>query len=133
MKHTVAYCRTACPNQSDPLSGVMLQEKDIRRYAKRHGVVVSAVYADAGVSGVTLERPELQRLLADCRAGKIGTIITKDADRLSRDGRRLIALLHIFLKAGVHVEFCTGQNSYRSLNMVLSAVAELEEATMRSN
>jgi DNA invertase Pin-like site-specific DNA recombinase len=46
------------------------------------------------VSGVTLERPELQRLLADCRAGNIVTVITKDPDRLSWDIGQLIALLH---------------------------------------
>jgi DNA invertase Pin-like site-specific DNA recombinase len=46
-------------------------------------LTLRAVYTDAGVSGVTLERPELQRLLADCQAGKVGTIITKDRARLS--------------------------------------------------
>ena len=33
---------------------------------------------DAGVSGMTLEQPELQRLMKDCRAGKIGTVVTQD-------------------------------------------------------
>jgi site-specific DNA recombinase len=94
MKNIVAYCRTA--NESGPVSGVNLQEKEIRRYAKRHGAVISTIYADAGVSGATLERPELQRLIADCRAGKIGTVVTKDLDRLSRDMRQKIALLYIF-------------------------------------
>ena len=34
-------------------------------------------------------------------------VITKDADRLSRDKRQLIALLHIFAEAGV-IEFSEG-------------------------
>jgi DNA invertase Pin-like site-specific DNA recombinase len=98
MKNTVAYCRTACAKESDPLSGVKLQEQEIREYAKRHGAVISAVYADAGVSGVTLKRPDLQRLTADCRAGKIGTIVTKDLDRLSRDMCQQVALLHKYAR-----------------------------------
>ena len=59
-KLVVAYCRTACAKESDPLSGVRLQEKEIRQYAKRHGQLISATYAEAGVSGITLQRPELQ-------------------------------------------------------------------------
>jgi site-specific DNA recombinase len=129
----VGYYRTACAKESDPLAGVRIQEKEIRRYAKRHGVFISAAYADAGVSGVTLDRPELQRLIADCRAGRIGTIVTRDPDRLSRDMGQLIALLHIFLKAGVHVEFSAREGeSDTFLKSVVSVVAELYEATMRS-
>ena len=93
-----------------------------------------AAYADAGVSGVTLERPELQRLIADCRAGRIGTLVTKDPDRLSRDTGQLIALLHIFQATGVGVEFSTraGQNRYASHPIYLSALLQIDEATMRS-
>ena len=92
------------------------------------------MYIDPGVSGVTLERPELQRLIADCRAGKIATVVTKDPARLSRDTSQLIALLHIFGKAGVNVEFSTpaGRDSYELLKIILSAMAELEEAKARS-
>jgi site-specific DNA recombinase len=66
------------------------------------------VYMDAGVSGGTLQRPELQRLLADCRAGKVGTVVTKDPDRLSRDKGQLVTVLDTFAKAGVHVEDSEG-------------------------
>jgi DNA invertase Pin-like site-specific DNA recombinase len=86
------------------------------------------------VSGVKLKRPGLERLLADCRAGKVGMIITKDADRLSRDMGQLIALLHIFAKAGVRVEYSAreGQRDNRYLEALLSALAELNKATRRS-
>jgi site-specific DNA recombinase len=50
------------------------------------------IYTDAGVSGATLDRPALQRLIADCRAGKIGVVITKDTARLSRDSSQLFTL-----------------------------------------
>ena len=85
MKNAVAYCRTAWASQSDPLSGVRLQSQELTRYAKGHGLLIRETYMDAGVSGMTLERPDLQRLMADCRAGKIGTVVTQDPERLSRD------------------------------------------------
>jgi DNA invertase Pin-like site-specific DNA recombinase len=58
-------------------------------------------------------------------------VITRNADRLSRDKSQLIALLHIFAKAGVQIEFSEGLGCDRFLKLVLSAVAELEETTQR--
>jgi site-specific DNA recombinase len=104
MKSVVAYCRSACEPQGGP-SAVRRQARALRHYAKERGLTIRAVYMDPGVSGCTLDRPELQRLIADCRAGRIGTVITQDPDRLSRDRGQLIALLHIFQKEGVRVEF----------------------------
>jgi DNA invertase Pin-like site-specific DNA recombinase len=66
---------------------------------KRQGLNIRETYIDPGVSGVTLDRPALQRLIADCRVGKIGTVVTKDHARLSRDTAQLFALLHIFAAA----------------------------------
>jgi len=127
MKNVVAYCRTGWASQSDPLSGVRLQSQELRRYAKGHGLVIRETYMDAGVSGMTLERPELQRLMADCRAGKIGTVVTQDPERLSRDTGQLIALLYVLLEAGVCVEFSTpqGRDGYAFPKILVSALAEV--------
>jgi site-specific DNA recombinase len=133
MRSVVAYCRSANEQHGGP-SAVSSQARAIRRYAARRGLTLRAVYTDAGVSGVRMKRPGLERLLADCRAGKVGTLITKDADRLSRDMGQLIALLHIFAKAGVRVEYSAreGQRGNRYLEALLSALAELNKATRRS-
>jgi DNA invertase Pin-like site-specific DNA recombinase len=54
----------------------------------------------------------------------------RDPERLSRDKRQLIALLDIFAKVGVGVLFSTesGQRSYQFLRVLVSALAEFEEA-----
>ena len=85
MKEDVAYCRVACAKQSDPSAEAQRQEHMVRRYADARGLIICETYLDAGVSGGTLARPALQSLLADCRAGKIGTVITQDLERLSRN------------------------------------------------
>src|SRR3954465_6591056 len=41
-------------------------------------------YDDGGVSGGTLERPALKRLLADVEAGRIDIVVVYKVDRLSR-------------------------------------------------
>jgi site-specific DNA recombinase len=128
MKPIVAYCRSANEPPDEP-SAVRSQADAICDYAERRGLTLGSIYADAGASGVTLDRPALQQLIADCRAGKIGTVITKDPDRLSRDFRQFIALLHIFQTTGVRVEYTRREGQSDSLvEAALSAVAELAEA-----
>ena len=41
-------------------------------------------YDDGGWSGGNLERPALKKLLADCQAGLVDTIVIYKLDRLSR-------------------------------------------------
>jgi DNA invertase Pin-like site-specific DNA recombinase len=74
----------------------------------------------------------LQQLLADCRAGKIGVVLTKDFDRLSRDTSQLIALLHRFRIYAVRVQFAkeTGEGKQRYLDMVLSDLAAFQKAKL---
>jgi len=47
-------------------------------------VCLPAVYDDGGFSGATMDRPALQRLLADITAGRVDTIVVYKIDRLTR-------------------------------------------------
>jgi DNA invertase Pin-like site-specific DNA recombinase len=91
MKETVACCRTAFVEPSDPVGGVSAQAASLREYAEQNGMTVDDTYIDAGASGMTLIRPALQQLIADCRAGKIQVVLTTDTDRLPRDTGQLAA------------------------------------------
>ncbi|MCA3451242.1 MAG: recombinase family protein [Rhodobacter sp.] len=53
-------------------------------------------YDDGGVSGGTLDRPALQRLLADVEAGLIDVIVVYKIDRLSRALMDFARLVEIF-------------------------------------
>src|SRR5258705_12229829 len=53
-------------------------------------------YDDGGFSGGNLERPALQHLIADIRAGRIDIVVVYKVDRLTRsltDFARLVELL----------------------------------------
>src|SRR5260370_19577128 len=58
-------------------------------------------YDDGGVSGGTLERPALKRLLADVEAGKIDVILVYKIDRLSRSILDFLKLVETFGRHGV--------------------------------
>src|SRR5437773_8549069 len=47
-------------------------------------VCLRAGYDDGGFSGATIDRPALQRLLADITAGRVDTVVFDQIDRLTR-------------------------------------------------
>jgi site-specific DNA recombinase len=83
-------------------------------------------YDDGGVSGGTLERPALKRLLADVEAGKIDVVLVYKIDRLSRSMLDFLKLVETFEHHGVtFVSITQAFNTTSSmgrltLNMLLS-------------
>ena len=59
-------------------------------------VQVDDRYDDGGVSGGTLERPALKRLLADVQAGRIDIVAVYKIDRLSRSMLDFLRLIELF-------------------------------------
>lgn len=76
-------------SQEDERAGESLsidnQRQILRKYAEEHGFEIYGEYIDDGVSGTTFDRPEVQRLLDDAKAGAINTIIVKDLSRFGRN------------------------------------------------
>ena len=59
-------------------------------------VLVPDRYDDGGFSGATLERPALQRLLADIEAGRVDVVVVYKIDRLSRSLMDFAKLVEVF-------------------------------------
>jgi site-specific DNA recombinase len=64
-------------------------------------VHVADRYDDGGVSGGTLDRPALKRLVADVEAGRIGIVVVYKIDRLSRSMLDFLKLVESFERHGV--------------------------------
>ena len=83
-------------------------------------------YNDPGLSGGTLERPALQRLLRDVEAGKIDLIAVYKIDRLSRSLSDFVKLIDLFDRHNVSFVSITQQFNTTSsmgrltLNILLS-------------
>src|ERR1700753_2829456 len=45
--------------------------------------LIPARYDDGGISGGSLERPDLQRLISDIRAGRVDNVVVYKVDRLT--------------------------------------------------
>jgi DNA invertase Pin-like site-specific DNA recombinase len=92
-------------------------------------------YDDGGLSGGTLERPALQRLLADVAAGKVDIIVIYKLDRLTRSLLDFAKLVEALDEAGtsfvsVTQSFNTTTSMGRlTLNMLLSFAQFEREVT----
>lgn len=64
-----------------------LQKKYYEEFVTRHpNWTLVNIYADEGISGTSLKhRGEFNRMIADCKAGKIDMIVTKSVSRFARN------------------------------------------------
>src|SRR5688572_26183761 len=81
----------------------------IRSQAHAGWTLVRTHYDDGGYSGGSTDRPALQRLLADVRAGKVDIIVVYKVDRLTRSLADFAKLVELFDAHGVSFVSVTQQ------------------------
>ena len=67
---------------------------------------ISETYADRAISGASLHRPSLQRLMDDARAGKFDVVLAEALDRLSRDQEDIAGLFKRLRFLGIQLMTC---------------------------
>lgn len=73
--------------------------------SKEPGWIMAGVYADEALTGTKADRDAFQRLLTDCRAGKVDTILTKSISRFARNTVTLLETVRELKGLGVNVMF----------------------------
>ncbi len=110
MKPAAIYCRYSTDRQDN--ASLEDQERKCRVFAASRGLTVGTVYTDAAVSGSTVQRAQLQKLLSDTKALKLTTVLVDDYSRLSRDLGDSINLCRAFEAKGVSIiDVETGSDS----------------------
>ena len=107
----------------------------IRSQTHAGWILIRTRYEDGGYSGGSTDRPALQRLLADVKAGKIDVIVVYKVDRLTRSLADFAKLVELFDAHGVSFVSVTQQfNTTTSmgrltLNVLLSFAQFEREVT----
>lgn len=110
-------------------------EAYVRSQKSTGWVALSDMYDDGGISGGTMERPALQRLLSDIGAGRVDTVVVYKVDRLTRSLNDFAKIVEAFDAKGVSFVSVTQQfNTTTSmgrltLNMLLSFAQFEREVT----
>ena len=83
---TAAYCRVSTDKETQEGSYEMQERYFTDLIQSNPGMELVGIYGDKGRSGLhTTGRPGLQKLMEDCRAGKINLILTKSISRFARN------------------------------------------------
>jgi hypothetical protein len=95
-------------------------EAFVRSQAHEGWTCLTERYDDGGFTGGNKERPALQRLLADIRAGKIDCVVCYKVDRLSRSLLDFAKMMETFEQHGVSFVSITQQfNSATSMGRLV--------------
>ena len=128
---TAIYARISTSGQStEP------QLLEVREFVGRRGWTIAGEYVDAGISGSRERRPELDRLWADCRRGRIDVVAVYRYDRFARSLRQLVNALEEFRALGIefvslHEGVDTSTPNGRLIFGIFASIAEFERELIR--
>jgi len=99
-KHQTSVALYARVSTANGHQNPAMQLRELRLHAHKQGWKIFGEYVDH-VSGTKESRPELNRLMEDAKAGRVGIIATWKLDRLGRSLRHLVNLLDSLRTIGV--------------------------------
>jgi len=113
-----------------------MQLRELREFCQRRGWTIQGEYVDNGVSGAKERRPELDRLLADCRQRKADAVLVYRYDRFARSLRQLVNALEEFRALGIefvslHEGVDTSTPNGRLVFGIFASIAEFERELIR--
>jgi len=98
-------------SRDDNLEGesnsIVNQKKLLTKVAKEKGFTNLITFSDDGISGVTMNRPDFKRMLAELEKGYIGAVLVKDMSRLGRN----------YIEVGRLMEYFFPENDIRLISV----------------
>ena len=137
-KRVAAYARVSSGKDAmlHSLSAQVSYYSDLIQ--KRRGWLYCGVYADEAITGTKDTRENFQRMLDDCRAGRIDLVITKSISRFARNTVTLLTTVRELKNIGVDVYFeeqnIHSQSSDGELMLtILASYAQEESLSVSEN
>ena len=133
-----AYCRVSTDG-ADQESSIKIQREHFTSLAAAHpDWQFVGIYADI-VSGTKKEkRPELNRLLSDCDAGRINLVLIKSVSRFARNTTDLLEMVRSLTARGTDIFFERENIDTRTMDSeflltILASLAEDESHSISDN
>lgn len=107
-ERVAAYARVSC-GKDEMLHSLSAQVNYYSQYIQQNPAwEYAGVYVDEALTGTKDSRPEFQRMLADCKAGKIDRILTKSLSRFARNTVTVLESVRMLKSLGIDVYFEEG-------------------------
>lgn len=134
-----AYTRVSS-DSDDQLNSYIAQVDHYTKFiSSREDWELVDIYADEGISGLDAKnRDDFNRMLADCRAGKIDRILVKSMSRFARNTKDHIQYIRELLRLGISVRFekeniDTGKMTSEQVAQIYGAFAQMESTNHANN
>lgn len=134
-----AYCRVSTDSDAQ-LESLEAQKTHYENYINsREDWEFAGLYFDEGITGTKKEkRPELLRMIADCKAGKIDFVITKSISRFARNTTDCLEMVRKLLELDIPIYFekenlNTSAMESELFLAILSSMAEGESTSISEN
>lgn len=128
----VAYARVSTLLEQDPENQLVR----IREFGLSRDFELISEYVDKGISGSQEKRPSLDQLISDARLGKFKVLVVTGIDRIGRNTRHLLNLIHELAGYGVSLislreslDFTTPMG--QATLAILGAMAQLERELIK--
>jgi site-specific DNA recombinase len=138
-KRMAAYCRVST-DQLEQLSSYEAQVNYYTSYINTHpDFKFAGIYADEGISGTnTKKREQFNKMIEDCKAGKIDMVITKSISRFARNTLDCLNFVRLLKDLGIGVIFekeniNTLDSKGEVLLSILSSLAQDESRSISEN
>ena len=134
-----AYCRVSTALEEQESSYASQIRSYTELISQHEGWELVDIYADEAASGTkTDKREDFNRLLADCRKGKIDRVLVKSISRFSRNTKDCLAALRELMRLGVTVQFekeniDTGTLTTELMVSVSGSLAQQESMSISQN
>ncbi|MFD3220587.1 cassette chromosome recombinase CcrB [Staphylococcus saprophyticus] len=114
------------------------QITQIEQYCQFNGYELVDIYVDRGISGKSMNRPELQRMLNDAKNGKLDCVMVYKTNRLARNTSDLLTIVEELHRQNVEFfslsERMEVKNSTGKLMLqILASFSEFERNTILEN
>ncbi len=134
---TALYIRVSTDAQAEEGYSIEAQQEMLEGYCKSKQIENYEFYIDGGFSGSNIERPEMQRLVANIKQRKIRAVVVYKLDRLSRSQKDTLFLIEDVLNpngtefVSLNENLDTSTSIGRAMLGIMSAFAQLERETIR--
>lgn len=131
------YIRVSTERQVEGYS-IEGQITQIEQYCQFNGYELVDIYADRGISGKSMNRPELQRMLNDAKNGKLDCVMVYKTNRLARNTSDLLTIVEELHRQNVEFfslsERMEVKNSTGKLMLqILASFSEFERNAILEN
>ena len=134
-----AYARVSS-DSADQLNSYMAQVDFYTKFiSSREDWELVDVYADEGLSGLEArKREEFNRMIADCRDGKIDRVLVKSTSRFARNTTDYIRYVRELLRLGISICFekeniDTGKMTTEQIAQIYGAFSQMESTNHSNN